>query len=285
MKLCFTTYVFGWYQDYIPTYIYSILHAFPQHFVKIFVKEKLTENNKQALDLVKKQISNSFEIIEEFDDLDHCGIPHLPAIRFLLTRDYFEEFDYVYFGDVDFVIYNQWNDSFADRYVEHMKHTGLPFSNEWNYDYGKYRMTGLHFIQKDFYFDVMDPFIEEMKIPNGNFFRKQCRHNPKWPSYDEEMLFNMAVRAFDIRPLDGYRRPFHGLHFGTLRILDVGDSFVENKAQESDGRNYLQEWRNEPKIHNILLSPLFKDLNKLMGKKAHETIFKTQTALYRKMFA
>ena len=137
MKVCFTTYVFGWYQDYIPTYIYSILTAFPQHYVKIFLKERLSPENRQALELVKKT-SDSFEVIEEFTDLDDCQIPHLPSIRFLLTREYFEDFDYVYFGDVDFIIYNEHDDNFSNIYLNHCEQTGLPFSNEVNYDWGKY---------------------------------------------------------------------------------------------------------------------------------------------------
>ena len=146
-------------------------------------------------------------------------------------------------------------------------------------------MTGLHFVQKDAYFDIMDPFIEEMRKPDGNFFRKQCRHDPKWPSYDEEMLYYMTSQAFDLRPLRGYRRPFHGLHFGTFRILGINDSFATNAIHESDGRNYLEQWRNEPKIDEVLQGSVFQELYNLMGPEAKETVFKTKMALYRKMFA
>ncbi len=283
-KLCFTTYVFGWYQDFIPTYIYSILHAFPQHYVKIFVKESLNQSNKNGLELVRSYGYTSFEVIDNFKDLDWCGIPHLPSLRFLLTREYFDGFDYVYFGDVDFIIYNEHNDCFYETYLEHIKETNLPFSNEWNYDWGKYRMTGLHFVIKQPYFDVMDPWIEEMKIPNGNFFRQQCRHCPKYPSYDEEMLFYMTAQAFDIRPLIGYRRPFHGLHFGTFRILSINDSFAKNFAHKSDGRNNLPQWIKNPKINKILKSDLFERLYDQMGVESKKIVDKVKFTLFNKIF-
>lgn len=285
-RLCFTTYVYGWYQDFIPIYIYSILHAFPQHFVKIFLKESLTENNQRALDMVRSEVSSSFEVVEEFTDLDWCQIPHLPSLRFLLTREYFDGFTYVYFGDVDFVVYNEHDDQFFDMYVSHCQETGLPFSNEWNYDWGKYRMTGLHFIIKNDYFDAMDPWIEEMKRPDGNFFRQQCRHNAKHPSYDEEMLYYMAIQCFDLRSLNGYRRPFHGLHFGTFRILSINDSFATNLVHESDGRNYLPQWKAQdaPKINAILKSGLFQRLYALLGAEAKEVMDKARFTLHQKMF-
>jgi len=291
-SLCFTTYVFGWYQDYIPTYIYSILLAFPQHFVKIFVKEKLTENNKRALDLVKRHVSDSFEIIEEFDDLDHCKIQHLPSLRFLMTRDYFEGFDYVYFGDVDFIIYNENDDNFYDHYVEHMKQTGLPFSNEWNYDRGKFRMTGLHFIEKDSYFDAMDSIIEETKNPKGNLFRKECSYDSRTsPSYDEEMLYYMTTRIFDLRPLDGYLRPFHGLHFGTFRS-GLYSWFSANQFSRRTGLKsemLLKDclplwWRDKEKIDAVMKSELFQKLNKLMCEKAQITVTKAKNHVFAKLF-
>ena len=60
-KCCFSTYVHGWYQDFIPTYIFSILHAFPNHYVKIFLHEKLNDYNKEALNLIDNK---NYQIIE-----------------------------------------------------------------------------------------------------------------------------------------------------------------------------------------------------------------------------
>lgn len=284
-KFCFTTYVYGWYQDYIPIYIYSILLEFPQHFVKIFLKESLSDTNKEVLALLRDQISDSFEVIENFKDLDWCDLPHLPANRFLLTRDYFSDFDYIYFGDIDFLIYNENDDEFFDSYVAHCQKTGLPFSNEWNYDWGRYRMTGLHFVIKDRYFDQIDQEIELMKIPNGNHFRRECLHRPRWPSYDEEMLYYMASRVFDLSSLRDYRRPFHGLHFGTFREIALWNSYSKNHERITDGRNYLPQWMNNKKINKIFESSFYKDyISPAVNDEVKNVIQKVEFALYQKMF-
>ena len=104
----------------------------------------------------------------------------------------------------------------------------------------------------------MDSFIDEMRNPGGNIFRKQCKHDPRWPSYDEEMLYYMTSQAFDLRPLRGYRRRGDGLHVGTFRIIEASDSFAINTAHETDGRNSLEDWRDEPKIDAIIKSGLFR---------------------------
>lgn len=285
MKLCFTTYVYGWYQDYIPTFILSILTAFPQHFVKIFLEEKLSDANRHCLELIKQNVSDQFEVIESFSELEWTLIPHEASYRFLLTREWFEGFDYIYFGDVDFIIYNEYEDQFYDTYVTHCDKTGLPFSNEWNYDWGKFRMTGLHFVIKDRYFDVMDKWILEMRQPKGNWFRGQCIHNKQHPSYDEEMLFYMAFNAFDLTPLRGYQRPYHGLHFGTFRRLGETDSFAQNRVHITDGRNNLPDWvKNLSKINKVFNSPLFPDIYKAMCPEAQSTIDKARLTLLYKFF-
>ena len=275
--------VYGWYQDYIPTYIYSILTAFPQHYVKVFLKESLNNANRSCLDLMPNK---NFEVVENFNDFDKCEILHAAAERFLLTREYFDGFDYIYMGDVDFIIYDQFNEpNFYDRYVKHAESVGLPFSNEWNYDWGgKFRMTGLHFMIKDPYFDVMDSFIEDMKKPK-NEFKRECIYTPLWPSYDEEMLFYMAMRAFNLQPLTGYRRPFHGMHWGTFRLINFGDAYCADEVHVTDGKNNLPQWLEDlPKISPVIKSEAFKKFYAAMGKEAREVVNKTKMTLYRKTF-
>jgi len=263
--------VYGWYQDYIPSFVLSILATFPQHYVKIFVKDQLSETNKRCLDLIKKDISDHFEIIESFSELDWTLIPHLAAYRFLLTRDYFEGFDYIYFGDVDFIIYNEKEDQFFDTYLEHCKKTGLPFSNEWNY-FGEFRMTGLHFVIKDRYFDIMDKWIFEMKNPKGNRFRRYKK--PRY-SYDEEMLYYMTFNAFDLRPLLGYNRPHHGLHFGEFRKLNSTDLMHDGY------KKYLPTLLvNLQKINNIIKHDLFAEIYKSMCPAAKITVDKANLVLF-----
>lgn len=278
-KLCFTTYVYGWYQDFIPIYIYSILSHWPQHFVKIFLHENLTDANKYSLNLVQKEISDNFEIVENCLNHNATGIDNLAALRFVMPREEFAEFDYVYFGDVDFIIYNCFEDNFYDCYIQHCNQTGLPFSNEWNYDYRHYRATGLHFIIKDPYYDAMEEQINLMRKPEGNWFRNQA--DSKWQMYDEEMLYYMLCFTFDLRPLIGYRRPLHGLHFGTFRKVNEWGSFVVSKIH-SDEKEYLPIWRKDiHKINHILKSKIFEEICENIQRPALSIIQKTKSILFR----
>lgn len=279
MRTCFTTYVYGDYQDYIPIYIYSILYHWPQHYVKIFLKETLEPRTVALLDLIRKEVGANFEIVENYES----QLKHLPAARFLLSASEFEGYDYIYFGDVDFIIYNFFNDNFSQYYVDHCSTTGLPFSNEWHYDWGCYRATGLHFVIKEPYFAAVTPIMEELRDLKSNFHLR-TKHHPKWPSYDEEMLFYLLVNSFNLQPLQGYRRPLHGVHFGTFRILGINDSFASMNL-EVNSRNNLPVWKNDlHKINKIFKSPLMAEMRKGLKASVQETILKVEMALYRKMF-
>lgn len=281
---CFTTVVYGWYQDFIPIYIYSILESFPQHYVKIFVLEELKQNNKESLEFIKQNLSDRFEVVDNFTDLDWCELPHKASMRFLLTREYFEEFDYVYFGDVDMLIYNVFNDNFVEYYLKHCEKTGLPFSNEYNYYENKYRATGLHFIIKEPYFDAMDKIIEKMKQPKpmggwwNNSFRSQCFHNPQDPSYDEELLYHMISKTFDLRLLTNYGRPNHGWHLGEYRYYYLNnyksEYYFRLRAMLLAEKSFqkMSEINDYQKIKNMTNTSIFKFLHSKMEGKAKDVV-------------
>lgn len=290
---CFTTVVYGWYQDFIPIYIYSILKAFPQHYVKIFVFEELTQNNKDSLELVRQNLSDRFQVVENFSDLNWCELPHKAATRFLMTREYFEGFDYVYFGDVDFLIYNKFDDNFVDHYLGRCEKTQLPFSNEFNYYENKYRVTGLHFVIKDPYFDAMDEIIDEMKQPihgwRNNSFRSQCFHNEENPSYDEELLYYMTSKVFDIRVLGNYIRPHHGWHLGDYRYYYLNDykcecHFELRAMLLMKSFQNVSEIEDYDKINHMIEDDLFKSLYSNIEGKAKDVIDLAIRIFKRKMF-
>lgn len=278
---CFSTVVYGWYQDFIPIHIYSILRSFPQHFVKIFLLDELKTSNKELLEIVRNNISDRFEIVENFTDLDWCEIPHKAALRFLLTRDYFQKFRYVYFGDIDMMTYNVFNDNFIDFYLKKCEQTELPFSNSFNYYNNRYRLTGLHFIIKDPYFDAMDEAIKNMMVPRSpdswdgwnKCFRSQCHHNEKNPSYDEELLFHMASSVFDMRKIQSYYRPDHGWHLGDYRYHYLSNPLHKNYKLRARAKFLLnsclqkasERWLSD-KIASMIDNKIFLELcNNMQG--------------------
>lgn len=270
-SLCFTTYVHGWYQDFIPIYIFSILHQFPNYFVKIFTHEKLTVNNSAALDLVKS-FNSSFKIVERYQGVDCTNIKHLPAVRYLLPKSEFSGFDYVYFGDVDFIVTNEHNDDFVTYYKKQCDYTNLPFSNAITHDNNKHRMTGLHFIETKPYYERIEPEIQN--IIDGDPFALSIIDSF---SFDEEVLYYMNSRVFDLSSLEGYTRPHNGVHLGYCRERADGHSY--------SGKTKLKDWNQQKdKITSIIDHRVFKQLLVFMGDRAKLVFDKAYNVLYRPMF-
>lgn len=276
MKLCFTTIAYDWYQDLIPIYILSILKAFPQHYVKLFSEDNLTDYNQSCLSLIRKQVSDNFEVVENFRDLDSCKISHKAANRFLLTREYFEGFDYVYIGDIDFIIYNQFDDQFFDHYVSRCENTGFPFSNSYWVDKGRFRMTGLHFIIKDKYFDILDEEISKMKCSNE--FRINYKTNPYGESFDEEMLYFMLEQKFNLKIIEGYIRPLHGVHLGVFRH-DL--NFCITNPNWKHQSQCIEDLK---KIDPVFKSDVFHECYKTMRPEAKHILKNTIFMLYKKFY-
>jgi hypothetical protein len=244
--ICFCTYVYGWYEEFIPIFLYSLLSTQKCH-IKIFVEKTVSTKIKSLL----STITGNYEIVENFGN--PYGIPHLAANRFLLND--FKEFDYVYFTDIDFIFYQHHN--FCEYYLNHCDSTGLPFSNSWNYEYGIYRMTGLHFIKTKPYYELMSEQIESMRLTDNNF-RIWCNHNNDFPSYDEEMLYYMITQVFDIRSLHGYARPFPGIHLGEFRVRN---SFIRQNFRKFTGAHAIEIWKKDIQlIQNITNTSTFREI-------------------------
>jgi hypothetical protein len=302
--LCFSTFVYGWYQDLTPLYIYSILKHFPQHYVKVYTNEFLTPNNKRALDIIS-HMSGNFEIVERFS-LDHPHIKHLAAFRFLMPPEEFSDFRYVYLGDVDIIAVNQFEDDFVQHYVGHMKQTGLPFSNSYSIeDSGKKRLTGLHFIEVEPYYEAMKEQIARME--KDNEFIAGIRDNH---SFDEEMLYEMCDNVFDLGPLKGYTRTHHGTHLGYFRIklMENGFSRCNDKSHRPHPEHgcpicniQAQRGLRFPKPRNrfwdgilptciakkteaVLKDDVFPHLYQEMGPESRELIDRLTKFMYKKMF-
>lgn len=239
---CISTVVSGKaYQEYIPHYIYSILHSYPDYHVKVFCREKLRRNVRES--------------ITELGALGNCEVkdrcfPEYPdtktnnkACRWLIPEEEFSEFDHVYIGDIDFFILPE-DPPFLEQHLAHTRTLGVPYSNIVRPEYDttantfsgshQLRITGLHFIHRKEYYRRVTPIQDE--------FREQLKE-PKEGS-DEKFLYSMITKAFgeprkadpaDFQgksewveehgiggvphwsPEDIIFRPYHGIHYGAFR--------------------------------------------------------------------
>lgn len=221
-KFCFSTFVFGRYQKFIPFYVYSIVKTYPNADIKIFTDMPIEGQVNKSLEIIKCKGFSNFEIIllrEEhsffLNGLNIVG-GEKKLIRWLIGLEYFSSYEYVYFGDVD-IFYLKENTSLFETHLNQMKRLGLPFSNKVrllsNGSYAK-RLTGLHCVKVAPYFEKIQPIIT--LFYNDIEFRQNLL---KDVSRDEHLLYNFCKYAFnfDDECLIKSIRPWHGIHLGITR--------------------------------------------------------------------
>lgn len=217
MKLCISSFVFGDYIKYIPYYIYSIQRSNPDAFVKIFVKNNLSNEVKNALKLLN---NNKFMIVENYFkniQLKNKIIGgNNKVLRWIIPYEEFIDFDYVYFGDIDFIITES---NLLNKHKEHISKINLPFSNAIRS--GQKRITGLHFIHVKSYYEMFNDKIKFfIKNPKqlDNYIREVDR--------DEKFLYKMINEKIDLEYYETiisedkeyYYRPHNGIHLGLIRV-------------------------------------------------------------------
>jgi hypothetical protein len=224
--LCFVAFVYGSYTQYIPFYIYSILKSYPDYYVKIFVNEKLNNRENKCLDMIREQLSTNFEIrenyFEEFN-IEELKIPEegKKAIRFLIPKEEFVDFENVYFGDIDFLIVKE-HPKLLEGHLAHCEKTGLPYSNLVRKN--SKRLTGLHFYKVDEYYSRMNKLIYNYLDNKDKLVSQLSKY--KW---DEEFLYEIVKEGIGIEGLSyNDYRPHHGFHIGTIRHGKILKGYLEN---------------------------------------------------------
>lgn len=222
-KICFTTFVFGTYQKYIPYYIYSVLNTYPDAFVKIFIDSSLQENVEKSLqEMIEHGFVNHEILFVNFDDLNFFSEYKIKGggpktlFRWLFKYDFFKEFEYLYYGDVDILVLPEKN-PLLNLHMKQMDKFGVPFSNAVRRDdNGKLtkRLTGLHFVNVKPYFERVSPIIDDFL--KDEKFRKFIM---KDVTRDEELLYKINELAFEFNDvlLSRFIRPIHGVHLGAIR--------------------------------------------------------------------
>ncbi|OEE10478.1 hypothetical protein [Vibrio cyclitrophicus] len=294
-KLCLTTYVFGEkYQEYIPLFILSIKYSYPDYGVVVFVREKISNEVQKQLNLIASKYE--FLIVEGYFDNVDVDFKYGPALRWFMYDDYFLDYDYIYFADVD-IIYCQENNALLNQHIEHMKFTNLPFSNvvRKNKQYGvmreflsdikhcgleytfkkqissdtqSKRLTGLHFVERDFYTNSLEKV--KHKFIDTIIKKEKLLHHRRGFN-DESLLFDIyeyllgdiyLPQCGDTFEYDGCKinsydfRPHHGIHLGIWR----------NENNRNSAKNiitctaYVEYFH---KLHNGLFkSKLYMEISK-----------------------
>jgi len=217
MKQAFATFVYGSYHKFLPYYIYCINKNYPEAKIIIFYQGKLP--NRIASIIAVNESVVLHENIKLNDswvlNYQHRGAVK-QSLRHLLNQAYFEEYDEVYFGDVDILILKEKENLFEFHRIQAASN-GLPFSNRvrpLKDGSPSKRLTGLHFIQPKSYYNKVQSIID--RINDDKIFRDQLFSNS---DRNEEILYHINKIAFNFNPdvLMNNIRPWHGFHLGLVR--------------------------------------------------------------------
>lgn len=286
-KLCITAYVFGTYSRYIPYYVYSILKSYPDYHVKIFVDKKLSLPEKECMKLIRDNLSDNFSIRENsFQEYDFLNETHIRGggkkiLRWLIPEKEFEGFDYIYIGDVDFLIMRE-EPSLLESHINHCRRTQLPFSNKIRLimpgsSDRTDRLTGLHFVIKKPYYEKIGPYISSYLEDNDLLLDSLSGINS-----NEQFLYHLVEQEFDLNKLLDYEdfRPHHGIHLGIARSRGVAPSKTLKKLTQSATAEAFQLDKAREFIRTCLEDNLFQ---KLLLTLPEESIFNVCDALNVKM--
>ena len=211
-RTCMASVVYGTYGRFIPFYIYSVLKSYPDYFVKVFVQGQLSSGERRAVDLLREGGYTNFTITEDYRTDLEWGV----GLRWMLPETEFKEFDYLYVGDIDFLIIRE-DPALHEGHLDHCERRGLPYSNEPRP--GTERLTGTQFMKVREYYAGIGPLIAEYQNDRELLvsFVQQLRDNDEW------FVYHLAERAFDTPPtVEGdYYRPSHGFHLGHTRARDL----------------------------------------------------------------
>lgn len=269
-KLCISTFVSGEdYQEFIPVYIFSILKAYPDYGILIFCGESLKSSVKHSCDLLKN-IGN-FKIIENFfpytaNNLSNRVISKLK--RWLIYSDDFENYEYIYIGDIDMFIVKE-NPSLLTQHLIHCDTISLDYSNVIRRANGR-RITGLHFVKRKPYFEKALPVINRYAELIKNDCFKYEFESSEFLLYDiiEEAGLGFCPRATDKMGLHDPGkptfRPPHGIHLAIFRNLFL-------KKQDMIAPGFIERMR---KLKKVIDDPVFKSIEEKFESKMVKRIFK-----------
>lgn len=114
------------YQYYLPTFIYTLKRAYPDYYVKIFLKGKLSDKCRKILKSLDNQ---NWSVIENFCINYPNRISVCNTLRHLLPPKEFKNFTHLYITDVDFLIFNHPAKSLGMYFVTKLQATGLPYAS------------------------------------------------------------------------------------------------------------------------------------------------------------
>ena len=245
--------------------------------------------------IILNELSPNFELVENYliqiFNQFKTNTQLLRTYRWLIPKKEFQEFIYVYIGDIDFLIIRE-EPSHLDFHIKHSKIIHLPYSNIIRKK--KNRLSGLHFFCVEKYFEKLEEqinFYFENPYRILSFFSQIKKKSGK-SLYNEEFLYWLIKEGIGFANIKQYPyRPHHGFHLGCLRDDILKPGYLE--FGQYDQRMLLPDFiRFKENLESYFMDPIFGKILDILPipeivylKKNLETFFSNRNLLFRKFIS
>lgn len=212
--------VWGWYQQFMPFHLFSILQSNPVAYVRFVVLDSEIDPSVQsALDYLRANGYDRFDVILKRPLNLEMYIDHMYE-RWLLDRSYYTGFKYVWLGDLDFLHISE-SPSWLEQELAACEHDNFPYSNVVRQVDSGYSdcLTGWHFFKVDEYYSLMTPVIKEYIGNPVSMYREGLNRSME----NERLLYYLVKRGIGVRESSDLTRKHtwrmtHGIHLGLYRV-------------------------------------------------------------------
>jgi len=232
-KLLISSVVDEKYQYYIPLFVLSLTRAYPEYDIKLFTHGTIAPEVKEALKIAGGNCELVPGVFKGWVKHKYSPI----SWRFLVPRNHYAGYDYVYVTDIDMMIIKE-KISLLKFHTAEMKKTSLCYSNSlrnakhWR---GHQSFTGLHFCSQ-----VWFTKTEKARKFYAALVKKGLRGKKR--EYDGALLYKMAKigkRGFP-RKYHLVRR-HHGLHLGgNYRLYHSRKYKIAKRMDKIKSRKWLK---------------------------------------------
>lgn len=292
MKLCITTVSSAdQFSYFIPLFVYTAKRAYPEYYVKVFVRGKLDDNVRAALGMLKDY--SDWEVLENMFTEFPNRVSICSTLRHLIPREYFDGFDYVYITDIDFLIFRH-EPTLGEYFAKRIERCGQPYAAfrgsvtkplrkeiskvGWRGNFTRIA-DGTLMLKTPEYFNKTDlmrrryyKFVKKSKHDQYDFITPA--------SYREytEVMFYRILRQSGLQVPHKKRHFLDGKKYDvTFRDIHLGDMKFNVKKRV---KKNITSW-NIRNFHSLEKEELWKKLCKicLMSKMVRESIERLRKAL------
>lgn len=252
------------YSYYIPLFIYTVKRAYPEYGVKVFVIGKLKPPVKEALNLIPY---DGWEVVENSFMSYPNGGSASNSLRFLVRKEQYKGYDYVFVKDIDFLIFRH-KPTHGECFIKRMKNLPYfgvrgPYTRPRRYAVNRIGWKGnfTRVAGGSFAFHVRSWYTKAGSALDK--YRRLLKHREpddidshrpgSYREYDEVMLFRILKESGIKAPTRkgksvlGYSAPkvYRDIHLGDFIKGKHGFNRLKKRLSPVNANNYLELEKDE----------------------------------------